>query len=237
MYNSFNVIFNSISSDELDINVIARPQIPSPQPRIKPIDIPGAQGKQYEIDGYEDIEIQVEFNFISQEDLHEKFRKCKRWINNIEDNKLIFSDNKGIFYRVNFATITSSERIVNIIGKFTVIFNCEPFSYAIEGQHEITVNNEAIIYNDGDLESKPIIKIKGEGLVTIVINGETIKANIGQNIIIDSYLDLSYKEDKTPQNNNLKCKKYPQLKIGENTVSYSGGRVDSFSIIPNWIIY
>ena len=86
MYNSFNVIFNSISSDELDINVIARPQIPSPQPRIKPIDIPGAQGKQYEIDGYEDIEIQVEFNFISQEDLHEKFRKCKRWINNIEDN-------------------------------------------------------------------------------------------------------------------------------------------------------
>ena len=59
---------------------------------------------------------------------------------------------------------------------------------------------------------------------------------IGQNIIIDSYLDFSYKEDKTPQNNNVKGK-YPKLKIGENTVSYSGGRVDSFIIIPNWIIY
>lgn len=237
MYNGFYVLFNNETSLDIGIKVVSRPDIPSPQPIFKEYDVPGKSGKEYELEGYEDIEIPVSFNFVDKEDMHERFRKCKKWINNIKDNKLIFSDNRGIFYRVNYAKITSNERVMKVIGKFTVTFNCEPFAYEMEGQHEITVNNEAIIYNDGDLESKPIIKIKGEGLVTIVINGETIKANVGQNIIIDSYLDISYKEDKTSQNNNVKCKKYPQLKIGENTVSYSGGRVDSFIIIPNWIIY
>lgn len=237
MYNGFYVLFNNETSLDIGIKVVSRPDIPSPQPIFKEYDVPGKPGKEYELEGYEDIEIPVSFNFVDKEDMHERFRKCKKWINNVKDNKLIFSDNRGIFYRVNYAKITSSERVMKVIGKFTVTFNCEPFAYEMEGQHEITVNNEAIIYNDGDLESKPIIKIKGEGLVTIVINGETIKANVGQNIIIDSYLDISYKEDKTSQNNNVKCKKYPQLKIGENTVSYSGGRVDSFIIIPNWIIY
>ena len=114
--------------------------------------------------------------------------------------------------------------------------NSQPFAYEMEGQEEILINNAAVIYNAGDLESKPIIKIQGEGLITIKINDETIKANVGQEIIIDSYLGLSYKADKTPQNNNIKGK-YPRLKLGENTISYSGGRVDRFVIIPNWTIY
>lgn len=236
MYNSYDVIFNNISSSELDINIVSRPEIPSPQLRINSIDISGANGKQYEIDGYEDIEIAVEFNFITKENLHEKFRICKKWINNIEDNKLIFSDNTGIFYRVNFATISSSERIINLIGKFTVVFNCEPFAYELDGQYEVPIINNSTIFNYGDLPSKPIIKIKGEGIITININNKEIKANVGQNITIDSYLELSYKEDKTLQNNNLKGE-YPVLNVGENTISYSGEKIEEFIIIPNWIIY
>jgi predicted phage tail component-like protein len=236
MYNAYNIFFNNEASLDLGVKVVSRPDIPSPQPRVKEIDIPGANGKQYEIEGYEDIEISVAFNFTDKENMYERFRRCKKWINDIKDNKLIFSDNRGIFYRVNYAKITSNERIMKVIGKFTVTFNCEPFAYEIEGQNEIVINRETIVFNGGDLESKPIIKIKGEGLVTIKINDETIKANIGQNIIIDSYLGLSYKEDKTPQNNNIKGK-YPMLKLGENTVSYLCGMVDSFTIIPNWVIY
>ena len=236
MYNKFNIIFNNKSSLDLGIEVIKRPEIPSPQPIYNSYDIPGKNGKEYELEGYEDIEIEVNFNFIDRETMHERFLECKRWINTIKDNKLIFSDNLGVFYRVNYATITSNERVFKVIGKFTVTFNCEPFAYEFEGQNEIEVNNYSTVFNYGDFESKPIIKINGEGLVTINLNDEIIKVNVGQNIIINSYLELSYKEDKTPQNSNIKGK-YPVLKLGENSISYSGGRIDSFIIIPNWVIY
>lgn len=237
MYNKFNIIFNDTSSLDLGIEVIKRPEIPSPQPIYTSYEIPGKNGKEYELEGYEDIEIEVNFNFLDRETMHERFLKCKRWINTVEDNKLIFSDNPGVFYRVNYATITSNERFFKVIGKFTVTFNCEPFAYEVDGQNEIEINSSAIVFNNGDFQSKPIIKIKGEGIITINVNDEIIKVNVGQNIILDSYLELSYKEDKTPQNNNVQSKKYPVLKLGENNISYSGGRVDSFTIIPNWVIY
>lgn len=234
MYRKLNMIFNNASSLELGIDIIKRYDIPSPKKRIKSISATGRDGNEYEEDGYDDIEITLDFNFIS-ENPHQAFRRCKRWFNCILDNKLIFSDNPNIFYRVNYAVVTESTRDVGI-EFFTVTLNCEPFAYEMEGQKEILINNAAVIYNAGDLESKPIIKIQGEGLVTIKINEDTIKANIGQEIIIDSYLGLSYKTDKTPQNNNIKGR-HPRLKLGENTISYSGGRVDSFIIIPNWTIY
>ncbi|SCJ09760.1 Phage-related protein [uncultured Clostridium sp.] len=236
MYNRFYVVFNNEASIDIGVKVVSRPEIPSPHPILKEHSIPGKYGNEYELEGYEDIEITINFNFIDKENIYEIFRKCKKWINQIKDNKLIFSDNSEIFYRVNYAKITSNERIMKSLGRFTVTFNCEPFAYEMEGQEEILINNEAVIYNAGDLESKPIIKIQGEGLITIKINDDTIKANVGQEIIIDSYLELSYKSDKTPQNNNIKGK-YPRLKLGENTISYSGGRVDRFVIIPNWTIY
>ena len=236
MYNKFNIIFNNKSSLDLGIESIKRPEIPSPQPIYTYYDIPGKNGKEYELEGYEDIEIEVDFNFLDRETMYERFLECKRWINTIKDNKLIFSDNQGVFYRVNYATITSNERVFKVIGKFTVTFNCEPFAYEVEGQEEVEINNSAIVYNYGDFESKPIIKVTGEGLVSININDEIIRANVGQNIIIDSYLELSYKEDKISQNKNIKGD-YPKLKLGENIISYSGGRVDSFIIIPNWTIY
>lgn len=236
MYNRFYVVFNNEASIDIGVKVVSRPEIPSPYPILKEHSIPGKYGNEYELEGYEDIEIPINFNFIDKENIYEIFRKCKKWINQIKDNKLIFSDNSEIFYRVNYAKITSNERIMKSLGRFTVTFNCEPFAYEMEGQEEILINNEAVIYNAGDLESKPIIKIQGEGLITIKINDDTIKANVGQEIIIDSYLELSYKSDKTPQNNNIKGK-YPRLKLGENTISYSGGRVDRFVIIPNWTIY
>ena len=236
MYNRFYVIFNNEASIDIGIKVVSRPEVTSPQPILKEHSIPGKYGNEYELEGYEDIEIPINFNFIDKENIYEIFRKCKKWINQIKDNKLIFSDNREIFYRVNYAKITSNERIMKSLGRFTVTFNCEPFAYEMEGQEEILINNEVVIYNAGDLESKPIIKIQGEGLITIKINDDAIKANVGQEIIIDSYLELSYKSDKTPQNNNIKGK-YPRLKLGENTISYSGGRVDRFVIIPNWTIY
>ena len=236
MSNKFHVMFNNESSIDIGIKVVSRPEIPSPQPIFKQYDIPGKNGKEYELEGYEDIEISVEFNFLDREDMHERFRKCKKWINNIKDNRLIFSDNRELFYKVNYAKITSNERIMKVIGKFTVTFNCEPFAYEMTGQHERAINTETIIYNDGDMESKPILKISGEGPITIQINDQILVADISGNIIIDSYLELSYKSDKTPQNNKIKGK-YPVLKLGENTISYSGGRVDSFIVIPNWVIY
>lgn len=236
MFREFYIIFNDKTSEDLGIKVMTRPVIPSPTPIYKEYEIPGKIGKEYELVGHEDLEIQVSFNFIDKEDIYDKFRKCKVWINNIKDNKLIFSDNRGYFYRVNYAMIPTNERILKRLCRFTVTFNCEPFAYDLAGQEEIEISKETTIYNSGDRQSKPIIKIIGEGIVNIKINGNELIANVGKEITIDSYLDMSYKEDKTNQNKNVKGK-YPVLEVGENTISYTGGIVHKFTIMPNWVVY
>ena len=50
-----------------------------------------------------------------------------------------------------------------------------------------------IIYNDY-LISKPIYRIVGEGYLTLNINNKIIKANVGQELIIDTEKGLCYRE-------------------------------------------
>ena len=194
------------------------------------IEIEG-RGKLYRERYLDDITIEVEFNFISEKGKwNDSFRKAKAWINNIEDNKLKFSDDLGYFYKVNKAEITSSERVLRRIGRFTVTFTCEPYMYLEDGARAIEL--PTFLYNFYE-KTQPIYVVEGEGLFVMQINGKTIKANVGQNLTIDTKLGLCYRKDGTMQNTAL-TGNYEDMYLqnGKNTFSYTSSF--KVSIIPNW---
>lgn len=222
-----------MASKELGIAVSKRPSIPSPIRRYRETEVEGRNGRIYEdLETYDDIEITVEFNFFTRDpkEWNIKFRQIKKWINNIKDNKLKFSDDLSFFYLVNKATITSSERELRRHGKFQATFTCEPFMYLESGLDEMPI--ATTIYNDYE-KTQPIYKITGEGLLTLTCNGKNVTANVGQNLIIDTKLGLSYRFDGAMRNTDL-TGHYIDLYLleGDNTFSYTNGF--TIEIIPNW---
>lgn len=223
--------FNNLKNSNLGTVITKRPSIPSPKWQYEEVEIEG-RGLLYRKRYLKDIEIEVEFAFLVKEPdtWNKEFRKIKNWINNIKDNKLKFSDDKAYFYYVNKATIQDSEREIRRTGRFTVVFTCEPYMYLEDGLESVPLKNE--IYNEFE-ETRPIYKIFGEGLFFMTINNKTIKANVGQNLTIDTKLGLCFREDgKT--NNTALTGKYKDMYLleGKNTFFCSSGF--KVEMIPNW---
>lgn len=223
--------FNDLKNTDLDVVITKRPNIPSPYYEYEEVPIEG-RGTLYRKKYLKDINIEVEFAFLVDDpnEWNKRLRKVKKWVNKINDNKLRFSDDLDFFYYVNKATIKDSEREIRRVGRFTVVFTCEPYMYLVDGLDTMTLTSE--IYNDYE-ETQPIYRIVGEGLFTMQVNNKTIKAQVGQNLTIDTKRMICYRDDKTINNIALTGNYEDMwLKEGENSFIASSGF--SVEIIPNW---
>lgn len=225
------IVYNNQTNLDANVLIQTRPSRPSPSIEYEEIEIPGGD-MVYKDKGYKDIEIPIYFNFASKNknDWDSDFRKIKKWLLSKIDNKLIFSDDLNYFYKVKRLSIETPERVLKRIGRFIVLFICEPYSYYTEGYKDIELSSS--IYNHGIL-TKPIYKITGEGLLTIKVNGSNIKANVGQRLIIDTNLGLCYRNDNSINNVALSgAYEDLWLKEGTNTFEWSSGF--EIKIMPNW---
>lgn len=212
------ILYNDATNLDINLLVVTRPSKPSPIMEYEEVKVPGGK-TLYREKGYSDVEISVSFNFISskQSDWDKDFRLIKRWLLSKGSNKLKFSDDLEVFYKVNKVNIDTPERVLKRIGKFNVTFTCDPYVYIEENEIELSSN----IYNEYIL-SKPFYRIVGEGYLTLNINNKVIKANVGQELIIDTEKGLCYRDGIV---NNVALEgRYEDLYLqeGENTFSWNG---------------
>lgn len=222
------VLYNDKTNLDVNLLVVDRPSKPAPIMEYEEVKVPGGK-TLYREKGYGDIPISVPFNFLSKKpsDWDKDFRRIKQWLLSKGNNKLKFSDDLEVYYKVNKVTIDTPERIIKKIGKFNVTFICEPYIYIDEGERELST----LLYNNY-LISKPIYRIVGEGYLTLTINNKIIKANVGQELIIDTDKGLCYREGII---NNVALEgKYEDMYLleGENTFSWTNGF--KIYILPNW---
>ncbi|WP_368244091.1 distal tail protein Dit [Clostridium tertium] len=220
------IVYNEKTNLDVNLLVASRPSKPSPIMQYEEVKVP--EGKTlYREKGYGDIDITVSFNFMSKYSWDKDFRLIKSWLLGKVNNKLKFSDDLEVFYKVNKVTIDTPERLMKKIGKFNVTFTCEPYVYIDEGERELN----SILYNNY-LIARPIYRIVGEGYLNININNKTVKANVGQELIIDTDKGLCYRQGIV--NNVALTGKYEDmyLKEGNNTFSWNNGF--KIYILPNW---
>lgn len=164
--------------------------------------------------------------------LHPSFmaeiREIKRWLSGT--GELILSDSPEIYYEVLKANYGSIERELRHYGRFTVTFVCTPFEYLTEGKREC--DPREVLFNPYCV-CRPIYKIKGEGVCTLTVNGNTMSANIGQNLTIDTERMMSYRTDGELQNTSVTGEyESMYLKEGENEITITAGF--DMKIVPNW---
>lgn len=230
MVQIFDFNFKNDTCKKHGVYIVRRPNIPAPKRMLTTIQIPGRDGIVVVDDGtYENIEITVEINYMcNANEWHERFRDCKRWLRG--NGFLSFSDDDRYCYAVDFCQIETNERDSVRIGKFTVVFSCKPYQFLKTGLFEMPLKNS--IYNQYEI-SHPIYKIAGEGVCTLAVNGNTVTANVGQNLTIDTDLQIAYRNDGTIMNTAI-TGKYQNLYLqeGNNDLSISNGF--SAKIIPKW---
>lgn len=211
------ILYNDANNLEINLLIRDRPPKPSPIMEYEEVKVPGGK-TLYREKGYGDIDITVPFNFISKDSWDYDFRRIKKWLLSNGNNKLKFSDDLEVYYKVNKVTINTPERVIKKIGRFDVTFTCEPYIYIDDEEMELNT----LLYNDY-LVSKPIYRIVGEGYLTLNINNKVIKANVGQELIIDTNKGLCYREGIV---NNVALEgKYEDMYLleGENTFSWTKG--------------
>ena len=230
----YSITYNNKSNDELDIEVIKRPVIPIAIRRFKTIEIEGHDGNYYiDEETYEDITFSIEFNFVEDNvnNIRNRVRKIKRWIENAKDNKLRLSDNKGYYYRVCKAEISEfTYGDIYEIQSFSVNFTVEPYQY-ISDNEELTLSTT--MYNNWDI-CQPTYRIVGNGNCILNVNGNIVNCTVNGQLTIDTAHDKILNSDKTLAIGKTDIKKMQNLYLQEeeNTFSWTSGF--TIYIIPNW---
>lgn len=82
--------------------------------------------------------------------------------------------------------------------------------------------------------AKPDYLIEGEGICTLTVNGNEMTANIGQNLTIDTYREVSYRTDDGTNNNIAVSGDYEGLFLPTGAVEISITSGFELKIKPNW---
>lgn len=188
--------------------------------------VPGMDGELVENTDYlSNLTITCVFSVVSCR-VMDTIRNIRQWLSGT--GSLIISDSPDIFYRVLKIEYGEITREIWKFGTFKVSFLCTPFEYLQDGQLETA----ALSYNPYDM-AKPIYRIAGEGLCTLTVNHYEFTANIGQNIIINSELQIAYNTDRESLNSDV-TGDYTKLWLphGNNQISVSEGF--QLAITPQW---
>jgi len=212
----------------LDFGIVIkeRPPVVRAERNVLEIEIPGRDGDLTVDDGtYKAITFPFVCTLLDTTNQDEVIL----WLDGFSD--LILSWQSDRSYRAKLINRIDITQSLSILGDFPLIFKGQPHPSMIENP-VITLTAPGSLYNGGTYKSKPVIKVYGTGTIDLSVNGNVIHlTNVVGYVTIDSDLMDCFK-DTALQNNQMNGE-FPELKVGENTISWTG-TVTSVLITPNW---
>lgn len=239
--------FNGVNSLDLNIGITSRKGILGSAERdVSILSVPGRDGDLVVDNGrYKNVQIEFESYILPDspqfKDEYELFQLCqkvKEWLTKEVKYCKIKSSRQHGYYRL--ARLSNKLDIADVyfqIGSCKLTFDCYPYMYSEAGDTEVIVakNQEIQLYNLESLESKPMIKLIGNGNATITLNGKVYNVNsIANQIYVDSEREIVY-SDKGIEYGKLEADSFPVLRVGSNTlkIEYTDGITEAI-IIPRW---
>jgi len=230
---NYDMAFNGATSRSYNIFFYDYPEFTYAQDRQESISISGRNGDIFTGDkSYGNLEINCTFGILAttQREWDLALRACKKWLRGKVDNKLIFSYNEDYYYLVKKVVVQNHTRELGRFGTISVTFYCYPCEYVIGGDSFQDIRGS--LYNAHG-ESHPTYYIEGEGVCTLIVNDNKVTANVGQNLTINTELQIAYRQDGT-ENNTAITGDYENLYLmpGSNTIGITSGF--QLKVAPMW---
>ncbi len=203
------------STSLLGLKILQLPPITKAKKRVTETFINGVDGSIIEELGYDPYDKAVEIGLVGNFDIDEI-------INYFDGTGTItFSNEPTKYYNATIIDQIDFERLIRF-RKATVKFRVQPYKYLLIENKFDALKNDVI--NKGFIHSKPLIHLKGSGIVEVAINGYTAFTYTfpeGENeVFIDCEIEDAY------LNNQLRNRHmegiFPELKSGLNSFTFNG---------------
>ena len=156
------------------------------------------------------------------------------------EGKITFSNEPDKYYNFTIIDAIDFEKLIRF-KTATVTLHVQPFKYsALETKqtfnYSLADSGSVTVTNSGNYFSKPIITLTGSGITNISINDtQLLIVDLGterSTIAIDVNSLNAYDPNTMVFKNRQVKGEYESctLKVGSNTISFSGGAIDSISI-------
>ena len=222
--------FRGVSTATLNVYVAKFPSHKKPGMRHTEYNIPGRDGSVHVDEGYESFEI---IAYLILKGVSAANRQViDAWADGT--GKLITSDDPSKCYMASVKKAVEWTRD-EVGGVFydtaKITFHCQPFMYE-STDRIINVTTDQTIANLGNIVSRPLIKVYGNGDVDFTINGKQITIDDMQSahpVTIDSETGYVYTDaGATSMTGDI-----PVFQLGNNTVAI-GDNVTKLEINPRW---
>lgn len=221
-----SLIWNGKAAEQMGLKVISLPPIQLSTERIDEKEVEGREGTLTFVNGYTSDEKTVECDYRGNNPL-----KIADWLQG--SGKVIFGNMEDRYYKARINNVVPISQVLeNYLYNFQVKFKCQPFGYLLEGEYpiEITKSGTVLCNVKSTYKSLPLITVYGTGVGVLIVNG--IHYTI-TNINGQISLDCDIQEVLDDKGQYFESDDFPELIIGENTISWSGG-ITKAVIIPRW---
>lgn len=217
--NSIN--WKGIDSESIDGLLICElPPISKPKMRIKETVIDGVDGSFIEELGYESYDKTMKIGLTRDYDIDE----VMDYFNG--EGNLIFSNEDDKLYKAKIINQIDYQRLLRF-KTANITFRVQPFKYSVsEISKKVDITDETSInfYNNGNVESKPQIKIYGTDVINFKLEGRTIFTYTFSSddtyVVIDSDKQDAYVGSILK--NRFMNGDFPIFQKGKNTISWDG---------------
>ena len=217
--NSIN--WKGIDSESIEGLLICElPPISKPKMRIKETVIDGVDGSFIEELGYESYDKTMKIGLTRDYDIDE----VMDYFNG--EGNLIFSNEDDKLYKAKIINQIDYQRLLRF-KTANVTFRVQPFKYStgeMSKKADITDETSINVYNNGNVVSKPQIKIYGTGVINFKLEGRTIFTYTFSSD--DTYVVIDSDKQDAYVGSNLKNRfmngDFPIFQKGKNTISWDG---------------
>ena len=219
------IILNGVNSNTITGLLISTlPPITKPKIRTQTEEIDGRDGDIVTPLGYAAYDKLVKISLTYDYDIDDIIEFFN------SSGKVIFSNEPEKYYKYAIYKQIDFESLIRF-KTAKVNFHVQPFKYSdtetIKTFNFTGSNGSLTIRNNGNIYSRPTLKITGSGVINLFINGVqllNISLNTNETIIIDAETMNATSADGSTLLNRRVIGDYDniKLKIGSNTISYNG---------------
>ncbi|HGM9257588.1 TPA: distal tail protein Dit, partial [Streptococcus pyogenes] len=162
--------FNGTKSNDLGLLLERERSIKSTNNDVDLIEVAGRDGVLIK-DNERLKAVEQDFPFSLVGDVTANQQKISEWLHVKGWHDLALSWDKDYIYRASVVNLFEIDEILKQFGRLKINFLIHPIKYLKTGKQEVSLVNGSTLQNPGNVQAKPILKIKGIGNGVLTING------------------------------------------------------------------
>lgn len=228
------IIYDGLNLEMFGVYFDGSKEFNRPAKEMERVSIPGRSGDLF-IPRNRWVNLPLAFSCFINDNFHENYTMLSEFLNSRKGYKVLETSWQPEIYRMAafVSTLNPGMNQLNRRGKFSIEFDCKPQRFLKSGTVMQEITSGTSITNPTAFASQPLIRIYGNGTLTIGTQTVTVTGNSNAYVDVDSeIMDCFYGTTNLNSKVALSGHEFPVLEPGSNAISFTG--ITKVEITPRW---